>query len=134
MTAKTPSARALMPEQPAILLIAHGSRREEANRDTRALAEKLAQNGPYGIVVAAFLELADPDIDAGAAVCVQRGATTVVLLPHFLSAGTHVQRDLTSARTRLAQSYPHVEFRLAEPIGLHPLLLEILSDRARTSL
>jgi sirohydrochlorin ferrochelatase len=123
-----------MPEQPAILLIAHGSRHDEANRDTRVLAQQLARRGPFANVVAAFLELAEPDIDAGAALCVQRGAQTVILLPHFLSAGTHVLRDLSAACARLASQYPHVDFRLAEPIGLHPLLLEILCERATTSL
>lgn len=123
-----------MSEQPAILLIAHGSRHEEANRDTRVLAANLANRAPFGVVLAAFLELAEPDIDAGAAACVERGAKTVVMLPHFLSSGIHVQRDLAAARQRLTDRFPSVEFRLADPIGLHPLLLEILFERARTSL
>ena len=112
----------------AILLIAHGSRNPAANADTAALAAELAQ--PYPLAVAAFLELAAPDIDAGAAQCVAGGATRVILLPHFLSAGVHVRRDLCAARDRLSQRYPAVEFVLAEPIGTHPLLAEILAQRA----
>jgi sirohydrochlorin ferrochelatase len=112
----------------AVLLIAHGSRAAAANADTLALAAALAQR--YPIAVAAYLELADPDIEAGAAECVARGATRVILLPHFLSAGTHVRRDLTTARDRLAARYPAVEFLLAEPIGTHPLLAEVLAQRA----
>jgi len=61
---------------------------------------------------------------------VARGATMVLLLPHFLSAGTHVQRDLSTARQRLAERYPNVEFKLAEPIGAHPLMLDVLIQRA----
>lgn len=112
----------------AVLLIAHGSRAAAANADTLTLAAALA--GRYPVAVAAFLELADPDIDAGAAECVARGATRVILLPHFLSAGTHVRRDLAAARDRLAARYPTVEFLLAEPIGAHPLLVEVLAQRA----
>jgi sirohydrochlorin ferrochelatase len=115
----------------AILLIAHGSRHEEANGDTRFLAERFEKSKPYPIAVAAFLELAQPDIDAGAELCVERGAERVIMLPHFLSAGTHVQRDLLAARTRLAARFPHVEFRLAQPMGRHPLLEDVLADRAR---
>ena len=113
-----------------LLLIAHGSRHESANADTRRLAAELAQRCHDQIAIAAFLELAQPDIDAAAAECVASGATRVLLLPHFLSAGTHVQRDLSAARQRLAQGYPKVEFKLAEPIGAHPLLLEALIQRA----
>jgi sirohydrochlorin ferrochelatase len=112
----------------AILLIAHGSRHAAANADTISLAVELARQ--YPIAVAAFLELAEPDIDGGAAQCVARGASRVILLPHFLSAGMHVRQDLAAARERLSQRFPSVEFALAEPIGTHPLLVEILAQRA----
>src|SRR5438552_10324713 len=118
----------------ALLLIAHGSRQDEANADLHHLANELRRVGNYVAVVASFLELADPNIDEGAARCVTAGAERIVLLPCFLSAGVHVQRDLTTARERLAVRYPDVEFRLAEPLGRHPLLTQIVSDRAREAL
>jgi sirohydrochlorin ferrochelatase len=55
----------------------------------------------------------------------------VILLPYFLSAGVHVRRDLAAVRARLAEEHPAVEFRLAEPLGPHPLLLQLVSERAR---
>ena len=112
----------------ALLLIAHGSRHAAANADTIALAAELERR--YPVAVAAFLELAEPDIDAGGALCIARGATRVILLPHFLSAGVHVQRDLSAARDRLAERFPAVEFLLAEPLGVHPLLVDVLVVRA----
>ena len=111
----------------ALLLIAHGSRSTDANADLLHLAEKL--RGDYPIVVASYLELAPPTIDDGARECVARGASRVVLVPYFLSAGVHVRRDLTEARDRLAAEFPRVEFRLAEPLGRHPLLVEVVRER-----
>lgn len=119
-----------MPRTTAILLIAHGSRHEEANAVTRRLAEMLAANGEFLAVVPAFLELAQPDINAGATECVSYRPDCVILLPHFLTAGTHVLRDLTAARERLAQRFTTVDFLLAEPIGVHSGLAEILAQRA----
>jgi sirohydrochlorin ferrochelatase len=84
-------------------------------------------------VIASFLELAEPTIDQGGELCVSLGAERVVLLPLFLSAGVHVQRDLTEARDRLAERYPQVDFRLAEPLGRHPLLLKVVEERARAA-
>jgi sirohydrochlorin ferrochelatase len=121
-----------MSEHTAIVLIAHGSRHEEANRDTRLLAEELARREPACFALAAFLEIAEPDIDSAALQCVEQGARRIILLPHFLSAGVHVQRDLQEAQRRLTGRHPEVEFRLADPIGRHALLIEILSERART--
>jgi sirohydrochlorin ferrochelatase len=117
--------------RPALLLIAHGSRQEEANADLYHVQAALRGRGTFAVVEAAFLELAEPDIDAGAARCVAQGAERVVLLPYFLSAGVHVRRDLVEARQRLASRYPQVRFRLAEPLGQHPLLLEVVAERAR---
>jgi sirohydrochlorin ferrochelatase len=115
----------------ALLLIAHGSRQEEANADLFHVLTAMRRRGAFAIVEAAFLELAEPDIDAGAARCVAQGAGRVVLLPYFLSAGVHVRRDLAEARRRLASRYPQVQFRLAKPLGQHPLLLEVVAERAR---
>jgi sirohydrochlorin ferrochelatase len=130
MTVKMVRERSDLAET-ALLLIAHGSRHESANDDTRALAAELVRRSACRVAVAAFLELAAPDIDGGAAECVRLGARRVVLLPHFLSAGMHVREDLEAARIRLAVRYPEVEFRLAEPLGQHPLLLDVLTERAR---
>lgn len=114
----------------ALLLIAHGSREPAANQDLHRLADELRITDRYAAVVPAFLELAEPDIDAGAVACVERGAERVVLVPYFLSAGVHVRRDLAAARERLAGRFSGVEFRLAEPLGPHPLLTEIVVQRA----
>jgi sirohydrochlorin ferrochelatase len=52
------------------------------------------------------------------------------MVPYFLSPGVHVREDLTAARDELAGRFPHVTFRLAEPLGGHPLLLDIVEQRA----
>jgi sirohydrochlorin ferrochelatase len=105
----------------ALLLIAHGSRQPEANADLCHVAAELKARG-YAVVEPSFLELAEPDIDGGAA--------RVVLVPYFLSAGIHVRRDLSAARERLAGRYPGVEFRLAEPLGRDPMLIDVVMRRA----
>ena len=95
------------------------------------MTAELRRWGHYAIVEGAFLELAAPDIEEGAERCVAGGATQVILLPYFLSAGVHVKQDLEERRRRLAERHADVVFRLAEPLGQHPLLLEVLAERAR---
>src|SRR4051812_1192848 len=117
------------PTVTALLLIAHGSRQEEANADLDHVVAAMRRRGRYPVVQASFLELAEPDIEEGGARCVELGARRVLLVPYFLSAGIHVRRDLTAARQRLAERFPHVEFRLAEPLGRHPALLDVVAER-----
>jgi sirohydrochlorin ferrochelatase len=118
----------------ALLLIAHGSRQPEANDDLRHVAAELRQRGGFEVVEASFLELAKPNVVDGGVRCVDHGAARVLLLPYFLSAGTHVRRDLTALRDELAGRFPAVEFRLAEPLGRHPLLLDVVLARAAEAL
>jgi sirohydrochlorin ferrochelatase len=112
----------------AVLLIAHGSRNPRANEDLHAVAGILRERG-HNLVVASFLELAEPGIVEGGRMCVREGASRVVLLPYFLSAGVHVQRDLTEARDTLAAEFPEVPFVLAGPLGPHPALITIVQER-----
>jgi sirohydrochlorin ferrochelatase len=115
---------------PAVLLIAHGSRRAEANEELLTVAESLRNRGRYPFVQVAYLELASPTIAEGGAECAQAGASEVILLPFFLSPGRHVADDLTAARDELAARFPTVRFSLAEPLGSHPLILQALEERA----
>lgn len=114
----------------ALLLIAHGSRRPEANADLEFVAAALRERGRYPVVRVSYLELAEPTIEAGGAQCAEAGATEVILLPYFLSPGVHVVEDLTAARAALAARFPHVRFVLAEPLGRHPLLVDVVEQRA----
>jgi sirohydrochlorin ferrochelatase len=123
--------RNLSTPRTALLLIAHGSRRPEANADLEYIAGGLRDRGRYPIVQVSFLELAEPNIEAGGTVCVDLGATEVILLPYFLSAGVHVVEDLTESRNRLSERFPSVQFVLAAPLGRHALLLDIVEERAR---
>ena len=115
----------------AILLIAHGSRRAEANADLEHVAGALRVRPDAPWIQCSYLELTPPTIEAGGVACVEAGATDVVMLPYFLSPGVHVREDLIEARDGLALRYPEVSFRLAEPLGRHPLLLTIVEERIR---
>jgi sirohydrochlorin ferrochelatase len=117
----------------ALLLIAHGSRRPEANADLDHLAGVLRARGEWRHVQPAYLELCEPSIAQAGEMCVAAGAKQVVMVPYFLSAGVHVVEDLTAARDGLANRHPMVEFVLAEPLGRHPLLAEVVTERARES-
>jgi len=114
----------------ALLLIAHGSRRSEANAELETIAELLRLRG-HDFVQVAYLELAQPEIAVGGANCVAAGAGEVILLPFFLSPGRHVAEDLSAAREQLAERFPTVKFALAEPLGSHPLIIDALVDRVR---
>jgi sirohydrochlorin ferrochelatase len=113
----------------AVLLIAHGSRNDGANRDLFELAGRLEGGGGHPIVEASFLELAEPGITVGGDRCVDRGAEVVLMVPYFLSSGVHLNRDLTEAREELQAKHPAVRFRLGVALGPDPLLDDLVVKR-----
>lgn len=115
-----------------IILVAHGSRRAEANQDLVRLARQLAQRCGDGVSVRwAYLELAEPSIPQALDAAANEGAERVILTPVFLSAGRHVREDLQRLGQEFRRRFPHVDLRIAAPIGLHPKLSEIIWDRVR---
>lgn len=121
----------MAPLPTAVLLIAHGSRRAEANDDLVRLAQIMQEKQVYPIIETAYLELAEPTIDTAGEKCVAAGASCVKMLPYFLSAGAHVTEDLERHRRELSGRFPNVVFELCPPLGLHPLMIEIVMDRLR---
>ena len=106
----------------ALLLIAHGSRRSEANDDLDYLAEQLRARSLYSLVQPSFLELNSPTIAEGGAACVAHGAQRVIMLPYFLGPGIHACDDMLTARAELATRYPDaLNSCWAQPLGRHPL-------------
>ncbi|QVL30455.1 CbiX/SirB N-terminal domain-containing protein [Telmatocola sphagniphila] len=112
-----------------LLLIAHGSRRKQANEDLEWLAGRIRETATFRFVQTSYLELTEPNILQGGTLCAQQMVSTVVMMPYFLSPGVHVREDLTEARDQLIAQYPDVKFLLAEPLGRHPLLVEIVQQR-----
>lgn len=117
--------------QLALLLIAHGSRRQEANDELVKLAELVRQRRPKDIVEIAYLELAPPSIPDGAINCVAHdGVSEVRMVPFFLSPGRHVAEDLERYCGQFTEKYPGVKFVVCPPLGLHPHVVDALLVRA----
>ncbi|HPY39761.1 MAG TPA: CbiX/SirB N-terminal domain-containing protein [Thiolinea sp.] len=111
----------------SLLLIAHGSRRAESNDEVRALAAKLsALSQGFDSVSCAFLELAEPSIPDGIEACVQQGASEIVLLPYFLSAGRHVAADIPALVQPKQAQYPKITIELRPYLGAATALPQVI--------
>jgi len=103
----------------ALLVVAHGSRREASNDEVRALSKVIAEKAgnDYDMVRTAFLELAEPLIPDGIEECIQAGADEVVVMPYFLSAGRHVAKDIPEEVAPKQAQYPEKKIRIAPYLG-----------------
>ena len=114
----------------AILVIDHGSKREEANEMLACVRGMIQeQAGPDVLVGYAHMELAEPTIEQGIAECVKRGATEVIAFPYMLSPGKHSTRDIPRMVAEAAAQFPGVEFRVTEAFGMSAELAAVVAHR-----
>ena len=74
-------------KQLGIILVDHGSRREESNLLLLDVVRDFAANSGYEIVEPAHMELAEPSIATAFARCVERGRHDGCRLSVLLAAG-----------------------------------------------
>jgi sirohydrochlorin ferrochelatase len=115
------------------IVFAHGSRIESANQAVRDVAVQMAESGQH-IVEVAFLELGAPDLAGATALLIARGATRIVVIPYFLTLGTHMQRDLPRLAGEASRTHGDIEMRITAPLDGHPALVQALLDRASQAL
>lgn len=115
------------------VVFAHGSRVESANQAVRDVVSKMAASGDHA-VEAAFLELGTPDLTAAAGLLIARGARRIVVIPYFLTLGTHLQRDLPRLVQDASRAHGNVEMHITAPLDGHPALVQALLDRAAEAL
>lgn len=115
----------------SILLIDHGSVRDEANHMLACAANLLQQMVGDGVLVHyAHMELAEPTIAQGFAACVRGGATEVIAFPYMLSPGKHVTRDVPRLVAEAAREFPNLTYRVTGAFGVHEKLAELIALRA----
>lgn len=116
----------------SLLIVAHGSKRKESNNEVRDLVKNVASmKHDFHEVKTAFLEFAEPRIPDGIRGAIENGATQVVILPYFLSAGHHVVEDIPADVKIVQAEYPNVEIKIASYFGSSALIPEMLLSQTK---
>lgn len=113
----------------AILYIGHGTRLKQGVGEALQFIEAVKQQIPIEIQEIAFLELVEPDIVQGVGRCVAQGATTIAIVPLLLLTAQHAKEDIPLEIEKAQQLYPHVQFTLGRPFGIHDKLIATIYKR-----
>ena len=81
------------------------------------------------IVEGAHMEIAEPTIADAVSKCVTAGAKSIIIAPYFLSRGRHIQEDIPALVAAAQEQHPGVECVVADPIGLDPLMAQLIEIR-----
>jgi sirohydrochlorin ferrochelatase len=112
-------------ENTVLIIMAHGSRKVEANQEFEQLTQVIAQREHgYVAVKPCFLELTTPTLSDAIAESVTEGYTLFDIYPLFFNQGNHVTKDIPRQMAQLEQQYPQCHFNRLEYFGLYDQLGE----------
>lgn len=119
-----------MESKRAVLIVSHGSRSKEAVAEFNQVVQLVSQRYTQSIVRGASMELSLPDIPTAVKELVELGVTHIDVIPYFLFMGNHIKKDIPQILDEQKTLYPQLSVRFGKPIGVNPLLADILIQRA----
>jgi len=122
-SANTPSRR-------AILLFGHGAKNPDWAAPFVAIRAEILARDSAALVESGFLELMRPTFDEAVDTLVARGAASIVVVPIFMAAGSHINKDLPLLAAQAMDRHSQLEITLAPPVGQAPAVLAAMADYA----
>jgi sirohydrochlorin cobaltochelatase len=120
-------------EDTALLIVGRGSSDADANSDLFKISRLFWEKLKVKWVETAFIGVTAPLIEEGVERCLKLGASKVIVVPYFLFTGILINRMEQLIQDFEAKHSGH-QFLMAPYFGFHPVLQEILIDRANEAL
>ncbi|MBP9855064.1 MAG: CbiX/SirB N-terminal domain-containing protein [Candidatus Omnitrophica bacterium] len=117
----------------AALVISHGSRSSKTKEEVIELVNQLKGKTDFSILEYAFLEIETPSIPEGIDLCVEKGATIIIVLLNFLNSGRHVDEDIPNIIQQSRQKHKNVSIKISRPVGQHPGILNLFTDLLKST-
>lgn len=118
------------PGDSVLVLAAHGSRDPAWGRPLEALVDALRRHAGHDRVTLAYVQFASPTLEDVVADAARSGARRVHVLPLFMTAEGHVERDIRPAVEALRRTHADLEVTLLPPVGQLPSFERLLADIA----
>lgn len=115
----------------AVILLGHGSIREQANVEVRNMWNMLAEQLPDLQISGSFVEVAEPTLEQEIGRLAEQGVERIVIVPMFLTRGNHLSNGIPRILEAMRQRYSHIQIELTRHLGVDPLLAEIIKNRLR---
>lgn len=113
-----------------IVVLAHGSRLQEANEEVIELVSRFGANEGNGLYCGvAFLQGGNPGLPEAVATAVAQKCNPIYIVPFFLTSGVHIREDIPQMLDQARQTHPGVAMIQCRPLGCDPRLTSILWER-----
>jgi precorrin-8X/cobalt-precorrin-8 methylmutase len=130
VAAESASPHTVRRDETCLVVVGRGTTDPDANGEIAKLARMLEEGLGFGAAFVCYSGTAKPLVDDGLRSAARLGFKRMVVLPYFLFDGVLVKR-IYAAADALQEREPGLEVIRAGYLGVHPLLADVLIDRAR---
>ena len=125
------TSREAVTNAPPLLVVGHGSIDPAGSAAFNALTSRLAARLAAEAVDVAggFIELSRPPLSAAVDHLTASGHRHLVAVPMMLASAGHAKGDIPAALARERARHPTLTFSYGRPLGPHPTLLAVLTER-----
>jgi sirohydrochlorin cobaltochelatase len=116
--------------KPPLLLVGHGTKDDAGVLEFGAFVSRLAGRLPVD-VAGGFIELSAPPLTSAVAGLYDAGHRHLAAVPMMLVAAGHGKGDIPGALARERTRFAGLSYAYGRPLGPHPVLLSLLSERLR---
>ncbi len=116
-------------DEPAVLLIAHGTRNPAGPTEMGRLCDLLRARLDVPVAAAWLEDFADPDAVSAAARLTEAGARHIVTLPFLVLGAGHAKTDVPAAVAAVRAARPDVPVTHGRVLGLHATLFDLACAR-----
>lgn len=121
-------------QQPAIILLGHGSRVPDAAAAMDRVAQTLRTRFPNRMIEIAHMSLAGPRLEEAFTECTGKGAREILVMPYFLHEGMHMKLDIPKILLGCVEKCPQVRCVLGKCLGYHESLADLVHSRIHESM
>ncbi len=118
---------------PGLVIAGHGSRDSDGIQEFEQMVSLVRKKSPGQTITHGYLEFTNPTIEQAITDNINAGSKQIVMIPAILLAARHGKNDMPSEMLTLQRDYPDIEFHLAAPLGLDPLLLQLAREHIITA-
>ena len=116
-------------EKTGILLISHGSPREEANKAFAELTGRVAARLNSDIILPTYFSIKRPNIMDQVGKLVEQGIKHIIMLPYFLGNGQHIRADIPEQLDQCKEKYPEITMEFLPTLQGEPGVEDVLTER-----
>ena len=117
----------------ALLFICHGTRLRKGRIEAEEFVRLCMASVDVPIKEICFLELSEPSIAQGFDTCIQKGATSISVVPVFLLSANHIKIDIPKELRHLQTKYPETEVIYGRAFGVHEAIPHLLWEKITKS-